>query len=291
MHSSYVLLDGNGWSAPIEEEDGFHRSIARRSLAATADTPASGTAAFNLWFLYPESQYVAETEYRSAGATASLEIGRGEKVLTQVDLPPSEDWRRHRLSIRTTEHDVEAEPDSATETSVSRWHGAGGIVMSDVRITDESGEDRGVFTVGSTLRIEVTVRARQQGTFRVIPAALVFRLDGIVVTRHVGEPARLALADGEEVVARLDLSPLLLGNGTYLLSLGLYRKLDVADVEESEFYDYLDKSYEFQVVGNPVLHNELVRHPGSWSLVTREGGAPQPLRTLEAVAGDGPWQT
>ena len=106
--------------------------------------------------------------------------------------------------------------------------------------------------------------AKEEGAFSIIPAALVFRVDGIVVTRHVAVKHVIELRAGERIPIRLEFGPLLLGDGRYLLSLGLYRKLDLNDIEPSEFYDYFDKSFEFQVVGNPRLHNELVRHPATW---------------------------
>jgi len=95
---------------------------------------------------------------------------------------------------------------------------------------------------------------------------IVFRADGVIVTRHVADEQALEVAVGDHVTALLDLGNLMLGNGTYLVSVGLYSKLDSADIEPSEFYDYYDKSFEFRVVGNPTMHNELVLHPGRWTI-------------------------
>ena len=107
--------------------------------------------------------------------------------------------------------------------------------------------------------------ASASGTFPLIPAALVFRLDGIVATRHVGERELLSIEKGDRIELRLDLGPLMLGNGAYLLSVGLYRELDVGNTQSSTLYDYFDRSFEFAVTGNPPLHTEAFRHPGSWS--------------------------
>jgi hypothetical protein len=85
----------------------------------------------------------------------------------------------------------------------------------------------------------------------------------------------LDIVEDETVEAELVLEPLLIGTGTYLLSLGLYRKLELNDVIPSEVYDYLDRSFEFQVTGSPPVHNELVHHPGGWALV--DGDTRRPL--------------
>ncbi len=72
-------------------------------------------------------------------------------------------------------------------------------------------------------------------------------------------------------------------SGTYLLSVGLYSKLDLnATSIRSEVYDYFDRSYEFRVVGNPALHNEIVRHPGRWRI---EGRDPPMLDSVKASEG------
>ena len=71
------------------------------------------------------------------------------------------------------------------------------------------------------------------GTFPLIPAALIFRLDGIVATLHVGEREVLQLEEGDRIDLRLDLGPILLGNGTYLLSVGLYQELDIGNTHSS----------------------------------------------------------
>jgi hypothetical protein len=106
----------------------------------------------------------------------------------------------------------------------------------------------------------------------------VFRLDGIVATRHIGERELLRLDEGDRLELRLDFGPLLLGNGTYLLSVGLYQDLDIGNTLSSTLYDYFDRSFEFVVTGNPPLHTEAFRHPGTWSTRVR--------RTAEELTGE-----
>jgi hypothetical protein len=113
-------------------------------------------------------------------------------------------------------------------------------------------------------------------------AVLVFRDDGLVMTRHISSRFDVSRMAGDRFRTRVDFGDLLLGNGTYLVSVGLYSKLDVNDIDPSEVYDYFDRSYEFRVVGNPALHNELVRHPGTWSV---EDGEANSIVALDASEG------
>jgi hypothetical protein len=87
----------------------------------------------------------------------------------------------------------------------------------------------------------------------------------------VGERELLRLEEGDRVDLRLDLGPLLLGDGTYLLSVGLYQELDVRNNLSSTLYDYFDRSFEFVVTGNPPVHTEAFRHPGTWSTTVVPG--------------------
>ena len=119
-----------------------------------------------------------------------------------------------------------------------------------------------MFRVHEPFSVVVDAIATASGTFPLIPAALVYRLDGIAATRHVGEREVLQMEKGDRIELRLDLGPLMLGNGPYLLTVCLYRELDVGNTLSSTFYDILDRSFEFAVTGNPPLHTEAFRHPG-----------------------------
>ena len=125
--------------------------------------------------------------------------------------------------------------------------------------------ERAVFRVHEPFSVLVDAVATSSGEFPLVPAALVYRLDGIAATRHIGEREVLRLQEGDRIELRLDLGPLLLGNGTYLLTVGLYRELDVGNTLSSTLYDLFDRSFEFVVTGNPPLHTEAFRHPGTWS--------------------------
>jgi lipopolysaccharide transport system ATP-binding protein len=258
--SAFVAADG-GWSGPRQEEGAFFRSL--------EEPQAGGRIAFALWFFYPQSRYQVELTYRSTGASEAV-LSRGGEGSQAVELEPASEWTTVRLELRAG---LVGDAVAAGESNVSRWRGTAGLRMEQVSMLDEDGNEQAVFEVHRPLSIIVELSATEDGTFPLVPAALVFRLDGIVVTRHVGDEAVLELRAGERAQARLDLGPLQLGDGTYLLSVGLYRWLDLNNTVSSEYYDYYDRSFEFQVTGNPPLHNEVFRHPGTWSVRPLEPSA------------------
>ena len=276
--SSFVQLEGYQWTAPRDDGD----SVFYRSLVAS-DSPVStarGIAIFYAWFLYPQSEYVLEVRYRSSNLW-SLAFGAGGRIDVTTDIPASDAWTTARVPLprRLTTGDETADTSvsSAALARVSRWEGIGELRMEDVELLDERDREQAVFEVEHPLTVKVRIVADHPGEYPLHLAALIFRLDGIVVTRHISERLLVEVDKAPTAfTARLNLGRLQIGNGNYILSLGLYKHLDREDIEPSQFYDYFDKSFEFQVVGNPPLHNELVRHSGEWTFAKESVGEQRP---------------
>jgi lipopolysaccharide transport system ATP-binding protein len=256
--SAFVAAEGGGWSEPSLDGTTFFRALTRDEAVTT------GRVGFALWFLYPQSRYEVELTYRSSGGAPTIALGRAGELGPPLALEAAGDWTSLRLELPHAAEDAVGPARAATE--LSRWQGTPGLVIEQVLMLDEEGNEQAVFQVHRPLSVVVDVIATEDGSFPLIPAALVFRLDGIVVTRHVGEEVLLDVKPGERVRARLDLGPLQLGDGSYLLSVGLYRWLELDNTVSSQYYDYFDRSFEFGVTGNPPLHNEVFRHPGTWTV-------------------------
>jgi lipopolysaccharide transport system ATP-binding protein len=263
--SSFVIVNGSHWG-----EAKITSTTPHRSLGTVGDPgTTSGYALFRIWFYYPESTYEVEVRYRSSGAAPMIGAGRGSQIDTFATLPPSGEWRTERVTLETGSRDEPDESDAESERGagkLSRWTGKDGLEIESVRVLDAEGEQQTMFMTGDSLTISLEIRARTAGVYPLVLVALIFRDDGIVATRHVSFEGDLIFQAGELCEARLELARLLLGNGSYNISLGLYSSLDIDDIEPSEFYDYYDRSFEFRIVGNSRLHNELVRHPGKWTI-------------------------
>jgi lipopolysaccharide transport system ATP-binding protein len=250
-----LLLEDGGWEAPQTDTDGYFRTVSE----------GAGRFRFNLWFFYPQSRYEVELVYRARGGPGALRLDRPGAPGSIDSLAPSDEWTTHRFGLATRE-----QPDAlGAEERLSRWPGVEGLAIRHVQTVAEGEAGQAVFRVHEPFAVVVDAVATESGTFPVVPAALVFRLDGIVATRHVGERELLRLDEGDRLEFRLDLGPLLLGDGTYLLSVGLYQDLDIGNTLSSTLYDYFDRSFEFVVTGNPPLHTEAFRHPGTWSTRVR----------------------
>jgi lipopolysaccharide transport system ATP-binding protein len=263
--TAVVVLADAAWSAPGREEHVLFRSLER----TTPTGDVYGNVSFLLWLFYQASEYAFAFRYRNTGDPATVTLWHGTNIGPTVRLEHSEEWTTQIVPLEAL-YGLDQEPErtaDASQPALSRWPGAGSLALESVRLTNEDDVDRAVFVTRGALRITAVIRANQGGRFPVKLAALIFRADGIVATRHVTSEIELDVDADEAVTAELALDPLLLGNGSYLLSIGLYRELELDGITPSEIYDYLDRSFEFQVIGNPGLHNELVHHPGSWAIV------------------------
>ena len=208
-------MGGHGdWSEPQYAEDAVFRRIGGRS-------DAFGQVRFSLWFFYPKSNYELDVVYRSPDEPFAIRIDRGEASQTAI-FPAGPDWQSAKLDIAFPEEGR----DLVHEIEASRWPGVPGLKIEQVQMVDINGQETAVFEVHKPLRVNVRILAEEDGTFPLIPAALVFRLDGIVVTRHVGSRVTLDVSRGDLIEAELDYGPLQLGNGSYLLSVGLYKELE-----------------------------------------------------------------
>ena len=259
--SGSLLLEEGGWEAAESDAEGYFRTVADRTARFR----------FNLWFYYPRSRYELEVVYRTRGTRAFLQLdGTGDSAV-DVPLPPVDTWTTHRFELPAGEEAF----GQRTEERLSRWPGVEGLAIRRVQTVGAHDLEQAVFRVHEPFAVLVDAVATASGSFPLVPAALVFRLDGIVATRHVGERELFRVEKGDQLELRLDLGPLLLGNGTYLLSVGLYQELDIGNTLSSTLYDYFDRSFEFVVTGNPPLHTEAFRHPGAWSTRVRDAAEPR----------------
>src|SRR4029077_17003768 len=110
------------------------------------------------------------------GATTEV-VKAYEKFSREMD----QSWLRE-LQQRAVDSDASAHE----TTSVSEWSDVEGLRVASVRIEDENGIEQALFEVNARCTVRVRMRAEQDGVFPVVPVALIFRPDGLVMTRHVG---------------------------------------------------------------------------------------------------------
>jgi len=273
-----VILEGSDWSAPMIEDDTCWRRLTIDKVRQKAD----GSALFYSYGFF-SGLYALKVCYRYTGSPAviiSLKKN-GADILQDFTLPPSgEDWSEAIISIpglglekmEESADQVQSADNDKSEISFSktaseskkpiRWTGEGSLVIDNVRILGEGGVEKTVFRVGSSLTLELSIIAKRNGQFQLIPNATLYRQDGVYLTNFIGDALIIDMSDGQQVRSNLVLESLNLGDGYYTFSVAIFERV----VSESSRYDLISRSYEFQVVGNETLHSAYVfQHPSCWT--------------------------
>jgi hypothetical protein len=277
--SSYVLVQtGSGFTAPTTSGSMLFRRI---GPAPTAEgMPAVGHMQFNLHEFQPEAGYSLELEYRTIGeGSYALDASHNGRPLARFELPSTDgQWQRHKLELTkavapaqpepTVEESVAAEPEAdVRQTILRRWPGSRLLTIENVELVNAQGRPQAVYRVGSPMRVNITIKARDAGTYPLLPTVTLLRLDGMMISNHAGGPYEgLELDAGEQFGVSLDFGPLNLGNANYVLSVALFE----SEVIEQQRYDLIDRTFEFQVTGNNDLCRDAVfQHPQHWELNRR----------------------
>lgn len=147
--------------------------------------------------------------------------------------------------------------------SQSRWNGVGGLVIENFDIVDSNGEKRFTFQTGEEIKFIMKVKAQKAGTYPCHYVMVTYTLSGQPVTVHTYEKDEV-FEENQIKSIQITYPELMLGNGDFVVSLAIYKSLDLNDTSTALFYDLLDRSFEFKVINKCKNDNTLVIHPAKW---------------------------
>jgi lipopolysaccharide transport system ATP-binding protein len=268
-HMGVLALDEGDWSDPQQAMGRLYRRLSVRNGRA------QGQAVFFLYHLFDDAHYAVRVQYRSAaGPTISLVLRRnGSAISTPVDLSTeSEDWVEQTIAVARDESGRspdEGDPIAEIGTyqggrTLVRWPGEGSLKIEKAVLLGSDLAEKAVFRVGESLALRMTVRAYRAGHYELVPAATLYRLDGILVSNLIGKAVSLDLDEGNTQDLELRLGALMLGDGHFVFSLSIFE--EVVALDGSTRYDLLARAYEFRVVGNePLAQGAVFQHVGDWT--------------------------
>lgn len=155
--------------------------------------------------------------------------------------------------------------------AVSTWPGVRGLKIREFSIEDASGAERAVFDTGDELTYRVRVESEDGLAHSCVVAINTYLLDGRQVMLDWSEPLSIGSAGA---TVRLRYRPLLLGNGEYVVSVALYKTLDMQDTTSAVYYDLWDRSFQFKVVNDFPQDHSVCKAPSEWLVSTRETAQP-----------------
>ena len=149
---------------------------------------------------------------------------------------------------------------------VVSWIDDARMTLSRVRMTNAAGEDRAVYDVGESLYVDFHVGNKHDTELPMIPTAAVHRKDGVVISQIIGPKYHIAPSIDEHCKITMSIDELNLGDGDYVISIGIYEKIDPVENTASPYVIH-DRAYEFQVQGNPPMMENVFQHPNRWTAV------------------------
>ena len=270
--SAYVIAAQGSWSEPRYREDGFYRSL---TSGSNRSTTASGSVVFYSYGFFDEPGYSLRVHYRCPAADGlSLTVSKnGVTLYDQTPLPTgSPDWTEVDLRLLWVSEpppllaeDLAESAELVEEEKIDRpifhWPSEGSLTIEKAFLTGAADREQSVFSAGSPISLRMTILGHRNGSFDFVPAATLFRLDGILISNFIGQPISLDLVQGQVREFRLDLPALNLGDGEYVFSLSIFNGI----VSSESRFDLIDRAYQFKITGNdPLVAEAVCQMQGSW---------------------------
>ena len=167
--------------------------------------------------------------------------------------------------------------DRTTALRPKQCFGTGQVKIDRFVFLDEKGTEQYVFQHGHPLIIETTYRTEDLsllGTTMIM--VLSFRsLNGVIATMIVSTIQDVTITIRPSGKIRLNINPLLLGGGSYIVTPALFSKLDLHGynphfTQSSELYDMHVRAYEISVEGSYRIEcDHIYRQPVKWEVPER----------------------
>jgi lipopolysaccharide transport system ATP-binding protein len=280
-YPSFVLSDpaGSSWSPPVRRDGHLTRAVRRQG------GPATG-AKFALFLHYddfadPGYELSLEVAYQdSSRIPCQIELNAGTAGLIGVlslQHEGDDGWKTARAVISRWIYSGLHSQDStvarrpAAEIPATKRFGTGQVLIDRVQFLGETGEETYVLRHGRPMTIAVWYHADDPGVIggTMVCAAGFEATDGLQVSAMISAAEDRVFVIHPAGCIRLKLWPLLLSNGTYRFSVGLFSKMDLHGLDPhftaSPFlFSLLARAHEFVVEGANPAESWIFRHPVSW---------------------------
>jgi lipopolysaccharide transport system ATP-binding protein len=200
---------------------------------------------------------------------AVLDPDGGTIVAQQFEAAPG-GWQDIRVALRTSEA---SQPLAQSEFRAR--HGQRAMQITDVRFAGQDGGERMHFTAGATMRIKLSYRLNRPD-FAERPTILAaFQQNGVVRShRFWTDQILISAAEGREGEIEILADPLLLGAGTYFVTISVFQEGYIKSSAPKKFfavseyvYDIHARAYEIVVkpsATEPFCNDVIFQHPSHW---------------------------
>lgn len=226
-----------------------------------------------------EGQWIEFDCLNSSNTSMSLDqfdpITQTYQKCTQINPPPHFGWQQIRVELRSAVDVVEPIetitslikelPELATEDR----YGSGELHVTGFAFFDNTDTQRHTLVTGEPVSAVLSYKA-SRFIAEAIPVVAVYRPDGTCAMQLVGTLNGYEFKHFEGTgVIRVNIESLYLGPGDYLVSVALFKQLNLASSIESEAYDLHDRCYALKVLPPAGVGVEIgtVNQPAAWEML------------------------
>ncbi|WP_369987524.1 ABC transporter ATP-binding protein [Pseudomonas xanthosomatis] len=145
-------------------------------------------------------------------------------------------------------------------------YGSGEVTITGFGFFDGNSERRHTLISGEPAFAVIAYEA-SRAVFNAVPVVAIYRPDGICVMQTVASMhgTHFPRIEGKGGL-RVDFAPLLLGPGDYLVSVALFKELNLASAIEPASYDLHDRCHALKVLPPSGIHVQIgvVNQPAQW---------------------------
>lgn len=262
------------WSSPVEQNGKRYRSF-----EDVGGEYQHALFVFKVQNLAELRNYELEIVYQDISTEkVKIEFFDGENYVAIGHLEANDDseWKSSVFSLKEVIHDESMDNETVKtinyqelleqRESNSRIYGSGEMVITSVDFLNDNNEVSHVFQNLGYKKVRINYFAKEKVRNPIFVLAY-YLLDGTcamqVLSNKDGYEVKEAFGEG---FVNVFFNPLLLGKGTYLVSVAIFKELNLLDNVEPPAYDLHDKMYEIKVE-QPFGVNVslgLINHPVRW---------------------------
>lgn len=200
------------------------------------------------------------------------QLGSYQNLADIAPAPSSNGWQTQRVVLleQTLETDSEVSllADLPQLTPDDRY-GTGEAVITGFAFFDGERTQRYTLITGEPATAVLAFHAKAP-IVQPVPVIAIYRPDGTCAMQVIASLSGqyFERLDGDGGI-RVSFDPLLLGPGDYLVSVALFRELNLASSIEPAAYDLHDRCYALKILPPPGVHVQIgtLNQPASWELI------------------------
>lgn len=191
-----------------------------------------------------------------------VEYGESLEVVKKYDkyIRSLDEERLKKINAKTFEVGAQVED---TIAEVSRWDASNELVITKVSFKDALLNESQVFNTGDELNVQIEFSSTVEQKLATTVVVFIYTVDGTPLILTLSD--EITVGSKEKVKKILSYPKLSLGNGEFVVSVALYKNINLDDLSSATYFDLIDRSFRFKVYNKHKQDNSLLTIDTKWT--------------------------